>query len=194
MPPLNYFVVESPDEVGRDAYERVAGDVLQDLDLIKVIDRLHIYVDPKVPIFIAAGLLRHMPREIRVADFANVNRGEKEIVLDIGDETYLAPLLQKLWVIYGKENVDQPDRFTVVLPAGVAGEEDLDRLVVADPSETLYKDVIYALQYIAPEGFKVRRQYIRDGKFYYVASEDTLPPDIVETAVVPLFEKMGVTL
>ncbi|KAF5031234.1 MAG: methanogenesis marker 17 protein [Methanoculleus marisnigri] len=194
MPPLNYFVVESPDEVGRVAYERIAGDVLQDLDLIKVVDRLHIYVDPKMPIFVAAGLLRHMPRAIRIADFANVNRGENEIVLDIGDETYLAPLLQKLWSIYGKEHVDQPDRFTVVLPAGMAGDEDLDRLVVADPSETLYKDVIYALQYIAPEGFKVRRQYIRDGKFYYVASEDTLPTDIVETMVVPLFEKMGVTL
>jgi putative methanogenesis marker protein 17 len=194
MPPLNYFVVESPDEVGRAAYERIAADVLQDLDLIKVVDRLHIYVDPKVPIFVAAGLLRHMPRAIRVADFANVNRGETEVVLDIGDETYLAPLLQKLWILYGKENVDQPDRFTVVLPVGMAGDEDLDRLVVADPSETLYKDVIYALQYIAPEGFKVRRQYIRDEKFYYVASEDTLPADIVETLVAPIFAKMGVTL
>lgn len=194
MPPLNYFVVESPDEVGRAAYERIAADVLQDLDLIKVVDRLHIYVDPKVPIFVAAGLLRHMPRAIRVADFANVNRGETEVVLDIGDETYLAPLLQKLWILFGKENVDQPDRFTVVLPVGMAGDEDLDRLVVADPSETLYKDVIYALQYIAPEGFKVRRQYIRDEKFYYVASEDTLPADIVETLVAPIFAKMGVTL
>ena len=194
MPPLNYFVVESPDAVGREAYERIAGDVLQDLDLIKVIDRLHIYVDPVMPIFIAVGLLRHMPRAIRVSDFANVNPGEKMVVLDIGDETYLAPLLQKLWTIYGKENVDQPDRFTVVLPVGVIEGEELERLVIADPSETLYKDVIYALQYIAPEGFKVRRQYIRDGKFYYVASEDTLPTDIVETMVVPLFEKMGVEL
>ena len=194
MPPLNYFVVESPDEVGKEAYERIAADVLQDLDLIKVVDRLHIYVDPKVPIFVAAGVLRHMPRAIRVADFANVNRGENEIVLDIGDETYLAPLLQRLWILFGKENVEQPDRFTVVHPAGAAGEEDLEQLVVAAPSETLYKDVIYALQYIAPEGFKVRRQYIRDGKFYYVASEDTLPADIVETMVVPICEKMGVTL
>ncbi len=194
MPPLNYFVVECPDAVGRDAYERIAADVLQDLDLIKAIDRLHIYVDPKVPIFVAAGLLRHMPRAIRVADFANVNPGEREVVLDIGDETYLAPLLQKLWTRYGKENVDQPDRFTVVLPAGLTEGEDLERMVVADPSETLYKDVIYALQYIAPEGFKVRRQYIRDEKFYYVASEDTLPADIVETMVAPIFAKMGVTL
>jgi len=194
MPPLNYFVVESPDEVGRDAYERIAADVLQDLDLIKVIDRLHIYVDPNVPIFVAAGVLRHMPRAIRVADFANVNRGENEIVLDIGDETYLAPLLQRLWLLFGKENVEQPDRFTVVLPAGVSGEEDLEQMVVANPSETLYKDVIYALQYIAPEGFKVRRQYIREGRFYYVASEDTLPADIVKRMVVPICEKMGVTL
>ncbi|KUL05501.1 MAG: hypothetical protein XE10_0181 [Methanoculleus marisnigri] len=194
MPPLNYFVVESPDEVGRKAYERIVADVLQDLDLIKVVDRLHIYVDPKVPIFVAAGVLRHMPRAIRISDFANVNPGEKEIVLDIGDETYLAPLLQNLWARYGKENVDQPDRFTIVLPAGVAGEEELEHMVVADPSETLYMDVIYALQYIAPEGFKVRRQYIRDEKFYYVASEDTLPADIVETMVMPIFAKMGVTL
>ena len=194
MPPLKYLVVDSPDEVGRVAYERITADVLQDLDLIKVIERLHIYVDPKVPIFVAAGRLRHMPRAIRVNDFANVNIGEKMIVLDIADETYLAPLLRQLWARYGKEKVDQPDRFTVVLPVGVAGEEDLEQLVVADPSETLYKDIIYALQYIAPEGFKVRRQYIKDGTFYYVASEDTLPRDIVETAVKPLFEKMGVTL
>jgi len=194
MPQLKQIVVESPDDVGREAYERIAADVLQDLDLTKVIEHLHIYINPEVPIFVAAGRLRHMPRAIRVSDFANVNIGEETIVLDIGDETYLAPLLQKLWVRYGKENVDQPDRFTIVLPAGVAGEEDLEHMAVADPSETLHKDVIYALQYIAPEGFKVRRQYIKDEKFYYVASEDTLPHDIVETAVKPLFEKMGVTL
>ncbi|MGE4374445.1 MAG: methanogenesis marker 17 protein [Methanoculleus sp.] len=194
MPPLNYFVVESPDEVGRKAYERVADDVLQDLDLIKVIDRLHIYVDPKIPIFIAAGVLRHMPRAIHVGDFANVKRGDTEIILDIGDETYLAPLLRVLWDIYGKENVEQPDRFTIILPAGMAGEGDLEQVVVADPSETLHKDIIYAMQYMAPEGFKVRRQYIREGKFYYVASEDTLPGDVVERMVMPLFEKMGVTL
>ena len=194
MPQLKQLVVESPDPVGRDAYERVAAIVLQDLDLVKVVEHLYIYAAPMVPIFTPAGRLRHMPRAIRVGDFANVNIGEKMIILDIADETYLAPLLQRLWGRYGKENVDQPDRFTVVLPLGVAGEEELEQIVVADPSETLYKDVIYALQYIAPEGFKVRRQYIKEGIFYYVASEDTLPGDIVETTVKPIFERMGVTL
>jgi hypothetical protein len=50
------------------------------------------------------------------------------------------------------------------------------------------------MQYLAPEGFKVRRQYIRGERFYYVASEDTLPGDVVERMVMPLFERMGVTL
>ena len=76
----------------------------------------------------------------------------------------------------------------------MAGEEDLEQVVVADPGETLHKDVIYAMQYLAPEGFKVRRQYIRGERFYYVASEDTLPGDGVERMVMPLFERMGVTL
>lgn len=194
MPRLKQLVIEINDEVGKEAYERIAADVLLDLDLIKVIDHLYIHVDPSVPIFVAAGSLRHMPRAIRLNDFANVNVGEEMIVLDIADETYLAPLLQKLWARYGNENVDQPDRFTVVLPVGVAGEEDLEEMIVADPSETLYKDIIYALQYIAPEGFKVRRQYIKGGIFYYVASEDTLPGDVVERMVEPIFERMGVTL
>ncbi len=194
MPSLKQLVVESTEEVGRGAYERIAADVLQDLDLIKVIEHLYIYINPRVPIFVAAGKLRHMPRTIRVGDFANVNIGEKMVVLDIADETYLAPMLRKLWARYGKENVDQPDRFTVVLPVGVAGEEELEQMVVADPSETLHMDVIYALQYLAPEGFKVRRQYIKDERFYYVASEDTLPGDIVETVVAPIFERMGMTL
>ena len=62
--------------------------------------------------------------------------------------------------------------------------------MVVDPSESLYKDLIYALQVIQPEGFKVRRQYYAGGKFYLVASEDTLPEDI-EDLVREKFALMG---
>lgn len=55
MPQMKQLVVESPDAIGRDAYERVAAIVLQDLDLVKVVEHLYIYADPMVPIFIAAG-------------------------------------------------------------------------------------------------------------------------------------------
>jgi hypothetical protein len=54
----------------------------------------------------------------------------------------------------------------------------------------MYKDLIYALLVIQPEGFKVRRQWYGDGKFYLVASEDTLPEDI-DDLVREKFAMMG---
>lgn len=194
MPPLKYFEVECSDPVGGEAYKRIAADVLQDLDLLKVFEKLHIFVDPKVPIFVAAGVIRHLPRRVRVRDFAGINVQEGKAVLDIGDETYLAPLLTLLWAKFGKENVDQPDRFTVILPQELFALEEIEDMVVADPSVSIYQDVIYAMQYIAPEGFKVRRQHVGGTKFYYVASEDTLPEDVVETLVADTFARMGESL
>jgi putative methanogenesis marker protein 17 len=192
MPPLEYFKVECGDRVGGEAYESIASDVLQDLDLIRVLERLHIYIDPKVPIFLAVGRIRNVPRAVRLRDFANVNVQDNKAIIGIGDEVYLAPLLTLLWARYGKEHVDQPDRFTIILQLGEAEARELEDLVVADPSESLYKDIIYAMQYIAPEGFKVRRQYVRGTTFYYVASENTLPEDIVQTLVAEKLALAGV--
>ncbi|KUG19473.1 MAG: methanogenesis marker 17 protein [Methanomicrobiaceae archaeon] len=194
MPPLEYFTVECSDGVGGEAYERIAADVLQDLDLLKVIDKLHIYIDPVVPIFVAAGLLRKIPGAVRLRDMAAIRTEGERTIMDISDETYLAPLLTKLWSQFARENVDQPDRFTVVLTLREPVPGDLGEMVVADPRETLYRDIIYAMQYIAPEGFKVRRQYVKGNVFYYVASEDTLPDDIVETLVAGKLALLGVTL
>jgi hypothetical protein len=58
-------------------------------------------------------------------------------------------------------------------------------------SETLYKDVIYALQYIAPKGSRSAASTFGKGSFTMWRAR--LPwGDIVERVVVPLFEKMGV--
>jgi len=46
---------------------------------------------------------------------------------------------------------------------------------------------------IQPEGFKVRRQYYGDEKFYLVASENTLPEDF-EDLVREKFALMGESL
>jgi putative methanogenesis marker protein 17 len=119
-----------------------------------------------------------MPGPVRLRDFSDVSVQDDKVTISIGDETYLAKLLESLWDIFGKERVEQPDRFTVVITAGTDETKDLEDLVVDDPSLSIYKDLIYALQVIQPEGFKVRRQYYGDGRFYLVASEDTLPEDI----------------
>jgi putative methanogenesis marker protein 17 len=179
MSTFDYFEVESPEETGGEYYRRLAGIVLLDHDLVKVISKLHIFIDPRVPIFVAVGVTKRLPLAIRVRDIGDVNIQDRKVTISIGDETHLAALLKLLWDRFGKERVDQPDRFTIVMMLEPEESEALPDLGVVDPSEALYKDLIYAMQTIAPEGFKVRRQYYGGGKFYYVASENTLPDDVL---------------
>ncbi len=190
MEQVEYFEVECTEETGGAYYRRIADVVLLDHNLIRAIRKLHIYIDPGVPIFIAVGVTKKLPGIVRLHDFAEVTATEQKITISIGDETYLAPLLQILWQQYGKEYVDQPDRFTIILPAEGKELEDIENLPVFDPSETIYKDLIYALMVIQPEGFKVRRQWYGKEKFYLVASEDTLPEN-TEELVREKFALMG---
>ncbi|HQC11940.1 MAG TPA: methanogenesis marker 17 protein [Methanoregulaceae archaeon] len=178
MASIEYFEVECPEKTGGRYYQKIADVVLLDHNLIRVIQKIHFFIDPRVPIFVAVGITRKMPGPVRLRDFSDVSVQDDKVTISIGDETYLAKLLESLWDIFGKERVEQPDRFTVVITAGTDETKDLEDLVVDDPSLSIYKDLIYALQVIQPEGFKVRRQYYGDGRFYLVASEDTLPEDI----------------
>jgi putative methanogenesis marker protein 17 len=193
MDAIEYFEVECPEETGRNYYRRIADVVLLDHNLLRVIKKLHIFLDPRVPLFIAVGVTKKIPRVVRVRDIADVNVQERKVTLSIGDETYLAPLLKILWAEYGGDRVVQPDRFTVILNIEGADGHQIEEMPVIDPSESLYKDLIYALQVIQPEGFKVRRQFYGKEKFYLVASENTLPENF-EDLVKEKFALMGESL
>jgi putative methanogenesis marker protein 17 len=106
------------------------------------------------------------------------------VILSIADETYLAPLLKLLWERFGKDQVIQPDRYTIELEPKDGNGQDIEEMVVADPTEGLYKDLVYTMQVICPEGFRIKRQSFQNGKFWFVASENTLPED-----VTPLVEE-----
>ena len=180
MPAIEYFEVESPEAVGAEYYRQITNDVLLDHNLLRVIHKLHIFIDPKVPIFVAVGIVKKITTHVRVGDFANVNPLEGRITLVISDETYLAPMLKIFWQKFGKDHVEQPDRFTVILYDVKAELKEIEEIVVADPSESLYKDLIYALRCIAPEGFRLRSETFSKEKFSFVASENTLPENIDE--------------
>lgn len=178
MGALDYFEVECPEPLGGEYYQRIVSTVLQDHDLIRVVARIHVFIDPRVPIFVATGTTRKLPGLVTVRDFSDLNIEDHKVTISIANETYLAPLLKILWDKFGQSRVDQPDRLTIIMPLERDESEGLPDLVVSDPSEALYKDLIYAMQTIAPEGFKVRRQYYGNMKFYYIASENTLDEDI----------------
>jgi putative methanogenesis marker protein 17 len=193
MPAIEYFEVECSEKKGADYYRQIANDVLLDHNLVKVIDRLHIFIDPKVPLFIATGTTKKITSVIRVRDFANVNPQENKMTLVISEEAYLAPMLKIFWSRFGKEHVEQPDRFTVILYDVQADPKEIEDIIVADPSENLYKDLIYALRCIAPEGFRVRKEIYGNGRFSFVSSENILSEDI-DTLVAEKFALMGVKI
>jgi putative methanogenesis marker protein 17 len=178
MQAIEYFEVECPERLGAEYYKQITNDVLLDHNLLKVIQKLHIFIDPRVPIFVAVGTLKKITSIIRVRDFANVNPLEGKITLVISDETYLAPMLKIFWQRFGKEHVEQPDRFTVMLYDVTMDPHEIEDLVVADPSESLFKDLIYAFRCVAPEGFRLRSEKFSREKFSFVASENTLPEDL----------------
>lgn len=187
---LEYFDVECAEPVGAAYYRQIANDVLLDHNLLKVVEKLRIFIDPKVPVFVAVGTLRKITSVVRVRDFASVNPLEGKITLVISDETYLAPMLKIFWEKFGKEHVEQPDRFTVMLYDVKMSPREIEEIVVADPSESLYRDLIYALRCIAPEGFRLRKEKFDKAKFSFVASENTLAEDI-DTLVAEKFARIG---
>ena len=190
MAALEYFEVECPEPLGAEYYRQITNDVLLDQNLLKVIEKLHIYIDPKVPVFIAVGTLRKITTIVRVRDFANVNPLEGKITLVISDETYLAPMLKIFWELFGKDHVEQPDRFTVMLYDVKMDPKEIEDLVVADPSESLFRDLIYAFRCIAPEGFRLRKEKFAKERFSFVASENTLAEDI-DALVAAKFALIG---
>jgi putative methanogenesis marker protein 17 len=189
---VEYFEVECEEKTGAEFYKQIANDVLLDHNLLKVINKLHIFIDPKVPLFIATGTLKKITSLIRVRDFANVNPQEGKMTLVISEETYLAPMLKIFWQRFGKEHVEQPDRFTVILYDVKETPQEIEEIVVADPSESLFKDLIYAFKCIAPEGFRLRKETFSPTRVVFVASENTLAEDI-DTLVAAKFALMGET-
>ena len=190
MAALEYFEVECPEPLGGEYYRQITNDVLLDHNLLKVIDKLHVFIDPKVPVFVAVGTLRKITTIVRVRDFANVNPLEGKITLVISDETYIAPMLKIFWEKFGKEKVEQPDRFTVMLYGVTMDPREIEEIIVADPSESLFRDLIYAFRCVAPEGFRLRKENFTKEKFSFVASENTLAEDI-DTLVAAKFALIG---
>jgi putative methanogenesis marker protein 17 len=187
---VEYFEVECPEPVGAEYYKQITNDVLLDHNLLKVIEKIHVYIDPKVPVFVAVGILKPITTVVRVGDIANINPQEGKMTLVITEETYLASMLKIFWERFGKEKVEQPDRFTVVLYDVPVAAKEIEEIVIGHPGESVNRDLIYALRCVAPEGFRLRSERFENGKFAFVASENTLTEGIDEL-VKAKFALMG---
>jgi len=183
MEPLEIFTVESEDKEGAAKYREVISDILSDLNLVRAIGRLKVYIDPKAPVFIIVGIFRPGLARLTLGDVADISSVTEGLLVSVREELYASKALGKLWAKYGRENIIQTDRAAVIVP--VKGDfsrqmDDISSVVVYDPQEELKKNVIDALLRITPEGFRVRKHFIDEHMLAFIASEDPIKPEWME--------------
>lgn len=180
MEPLEVFTVESEDKEGAKIYENIVTDVLTDLNLVRAIGRLKVYIDPKGPVFIVVGLFRPGLPVLTLGDVADISSVSEGLLVSVREEQYSSRAISRLFSIYGRENVIQTERTASIVPfrGDLATQmDDLYNIVVYDPHEELKKSVVEALIRIAPEGFRVRKHYITEQMMAFIASEDPIKPE-----------------
>jgi len=177
MEPLEVFRVESTDPEGAKKYEEVIRDVLTDLNLVRAIGRLRVYIDPKEPVFIVVGLFRPGLPTITLGDVADINSVNDGLMISVREEEYAATAVGKLYLRYGRDRIIATDRTSIIVPLQTdfaKQHDEISSIVVYDPKDELKKSVIDALIRIAPEGFRVRKHYISERLLAFIASEDPI--------------------
>ena len=187
MKPLEIFRVESPDKTGAESYELVTRDVLADLELTTVLGRLWIYIDPKEPVFIFCALIRTGLPPIRIKDIADITTGTtgaEGVLIAIVNEGYVVPLLSTLVAEYGRENISQPDKKTIAIATEdkIEVAESVAEVIIADPRREIASRLADALLRITPEGFRVRHHTSTESEMLFVASEDPMKAEWIESA------------
>lgn len=169
------MLVESTDKEGAEVYEMIVKQIFQDLQLSPSVKDMRVFVDPGEVVFILAI---KMDKTSNITTLGSVTSSKyvaenDETIINVEDENYLPNVLKRLWFEKGRENVHQPDRFSIVLEGK---QENLDTLIIDDPHENLKKRVYDAAFRIIPEGFRIIRD-ISDGDVIAIVCTDELIKD-----------------
>lgn len=175
------ILVECYDPKGAAVYEIIVKQVLQDLQLVRAVQDLRIYADPREPVFIIAVKIQKTAEPIYTRDMAELDFDKSEGILHLRiiDETYLPELLEKLWETQGRESVRQPSRFEVTVKNPTM---DIAAMAVHDPTMNLKKKVYDAIFRIIPEGFRVIRDLSENNIIAMVCTDETLKEEWLSRA------------
>ncbi|MFV9629722.1 MAG: methanogenesis marker 17 protein [Methanosarcinales archaeon] len=173
------IIVESDEETGADVYNRVIIDVLSDLALGRVLEKVRAYIDVKEPVFIFVALRRFGLPSIRLSDFAEVDMGDyskNEVTINLLKESYIPQLLNKLWERYGKGNIEHSERNMIIVhtPDYFTEVDFLREMVIDEKIAQINDRIMDAMLRIIPEGFRVRYHQLTGEYILFVASEDPI--------------------
>ena len=182
------IVVESPEKTGADVYQRVIIDVLTDLALGRVIEKVRVYIDVTEPVFIFVANRRVGLPSVQLKDFAEVEiggYGKHEVVINLEREAYIPQLLEKLWDRYGRGNIDNHERTKIIVetPDYMNEVSILEDMVIDEKVQEINDRIVDALLRITPEGFRVRYHQLTDKYILFVASEDAIKQEWKDRAI-----------
>jgi putative methanogenesis marker protein 17 len=168
--------VESPDEQGARLIEELTLDVLSDLDVGRSLHNVKIYIDPDEPLFILYGKIAVSVPDIKISDVATMTHTDDGLKLDVKNERYVNDLIDKLILLYGKANVLQLDRYTVL----VATDEEIPDEIIFEPATELKRKVIDAIRRVAPEGYRIIKHEITRNSILFIASEEPIKEEWID--------------
>jgi putative methanogenesis marker protein 17 len=192
MNSLETFVVESAIASEQEFYRKIIEDNLASLKLVPAIGRIKVMLRPEDSLFQMAIILRDVGTRVTTVDMADVEAKPvaKEIIISIKTEQYIPELLGKLWELYGKANISQPDRLTIAISTDRPEEESvfIKEMMVADPKHRLHENLVDFAIRVTPEGFRVRYHLYKGNRFIFVASEEALKREWIDEAEAMLKE------
>ncbi len=195
MDSLEIFVVDSVIASEQEFYRKIVEDNLASLKLAPAIGRIKVMLRPEDSLFQMAIILRDVSSKVKMIDIADVESKSfaKKIIISIKKEQYIPELLEKLWELYGKSNISQPDRWTVAISTDGSEKEVafIKEMVVADPRHRIHENLVDFAIRITPEGFRVRYHLYRGNCFIFVASEEALKNEWIAEAKEMLEELTG---
>jgi len=171
--------VECYDESGQEVYEMIVRHILQEVQIVRAVKDVRVYVDPREPVFIIAVEYLKTAPPVVMEDFAEYkyDKEANEAFIKIKNENYLPELLKKLWELEGRNKIHQPSRFEVIIDDP---QVKLEGLVVHDPEEDLKKRIYDAIFRIIPEGFRVVEHYSEGNIIALTCSDEYVKEEYVE--------------
>jgi putative methanogenesis marker protein 17 len=158
----------------------IAEHALSELSLGGAVEELRILVDIGKPVFAVRVRLGPPLPPVRVRDCARVQEAQDGIhvvLLDEGQAPFLARLLRER---FGRERLEQLDRWEVVVPLGVVPARELEEMVVSYPRERMMERIMDAVERVIPVGFRVGYAERGEDSLLVVASENPLKEEWVE--------------
>ena len=175
------MLVECYDEKGAEVYEIIIKQIFQDLVLGASVDDLKAYVNPDDPVFVLAIKMRKTSAVVKFDDVANFTYDkERDVTMILVDnENYLPNILKRLWRLFSRDEIYQPNRYQLEISGNYL---ELESLVVDDPHSNLQRRIYDAVFRILPEGFKIIKDLSTEDIVCVVATDELIKDAWIEKA------------